>query len=62
MTRNSSAGLAPVADIVRSNSFDPRRQIRDEIGASTWTARRCPATARQRGFLPPIDHQAEGES
>jgi hypothetical protein len=50
------------ADIVRSNDFDPHRQIRDEIGGSTRTASRWIAATRQRGFLPPIDHQAEGET
>jgi hypothetical protein len=47
--------LRRVAEIVKENSYNPRRQIHDEIGASPRTASRWIDEARKRGFLTEED-------
>jgi hypothetical protein len=43
--------LRKVAEIVKRNDYDPRREIHDEIGASPRTASRWIAEAKRRGLI-----------
>jgi predicted ATPase len=47
--------LRRVAEIVKGNSYNPRVQIHDEIGASPRTASRRIDEARKRGVLTEED-------
>jgi hypothetical protein len=51
----SDATLRRVAEIVKENKFDPRRQIHDEIGASPRTASRWIVEAKKRGYMTEED-------